>query len=153
MARVKYCEKFEYMWSRKPERSGPNSKANAYKAWNARITDGYTEREMVEGLRAYGKHCATEGKLGSSFVMQMQTFFGPALHFEADYGVVQQPMELEAIAAQKPKMLREMSGPELRALDNDTSWATGGQMNTVNNDFIEGETVIHQIDRGWAGGA
>ena len=99
MAKVIYCDKFTYMWERRPKRSGPDSKAGAYRAWNARIKEGYTEREMVEGLRAYGKHCASEGKLGTPFVMQMATFFGPQLHFEGEYGEVEQSQELAAIQA------------------------------------------------------
>ena len=130
MAKINYCEKFEYMWNGKPERSGPNSKANAFKAWNGRIADGYTEREMVEGLRDYGKHCASEGKLGTSFVMQMQTFFGPALHFEADYGVPEQPQELVAIAKQSQPQAKSSHQSAIEAVHGtikqsleDRSWA------------------------------
>ena len=131
MPRVKYCEKFEYMWERRPKRSGPDSKANAYKAWSARIKEGYTEREMVEGLRAYGKHCAIEGKLNSPYTMQMQTFFGPALHFEADYGVPEQTQELATIAANNvPTIAKSRHQESIEAIHGtiqesltDRSWA------------------------------
>jgi len=107
MPRVEYCDKFSYMWERRPRRSGPDSKVAAYKAWSARIKEGYTEREMVEGLRAYGKHCASEGKLGTPFVMQMATFFGPQLHFEGEYGNVEQSQEFADIQANSvPKKLK-----------------------------------------------
>lgn len=133
MPKKNYCEKFEYMWERRPKRSGPDSKANAYKAWNARIKDGYTEREMVEGLKSYGKHCAREGKLGTPFVMQMQTFFGPALHFEADYGAPKQSQELAAIQANNAPVIAKSRHQEaIEAVHgtieqslNDRSWATG----------------------------
>ncbi|MDB4261379.1 hypothetical protein N9878_00790 [bacterium] len=149
MPRVKYCEKFEYMWAGRPKRSGPDSKANAYKAWSARVKEGYTEREMVEGLRSYGKHCAKEGKLGTPFVMQMQTFFGPALHFDTDYGDTMQTMELQAITEQQPTSLRDMSASQMKALESDTSWATGEP--TVREQAGAGIIIEHgELSREWA---
>ena len=153
MPKKDYCEKFEYMWERRPRRSGPDSKANAYKAWNARIKEGYSERDMILGLKAYGKHCAREGKLGTAFVMQMQTFFGPAIHFESEYQAdIIQPMELQNIKPVAPKKLKDMSGEELRALDTDTSWAASGNQANAGDDFIYGSVVVEAVehnDEGW----
>jgi hypothetical protein len=77
-----YTAEFEEAWAAYPARPG-NSKADAFKAWNARIAEGKTPAAMLAGVQAYAAYCAGTDKVGSEFVKQGATFFGPGLHFEA----------------------------------------------------------------------
>lgn len=76
-----YTPEFEEAWAAYPARPG-NSKADAFKAWGARIADGKTPAAMLSGVQAYAAYCAGTGKVGTEFVKQAATFFGPGLHFE-----------------------------------------------------------------------
>ena len=80
-----YCDEFEWIWKNKPERQGSNGKKSAYNACRARIKAGSNWRELAEGVVRYAKHCKTEGKLGTQYVMQMTTFFGPDEHYKNEW--------------------------------------------------------------------
>lgn len=76
-----YSDNFEWLWSRRPQRSGSDPKDRAYKAYCARISEGVSERDMAAGLSRYGAWCAATGKIGTENVLQMATFFGPSEHW------------------------------------------------------------------------
>lgn len=78
-----YSAEFEEAWSEYPTRPG-NSKAAAYKMWNARIKAGATVLEMIEGTRKYAIYCKIEGT-EPQFIKQASTFYGPGEHFTADW--------------------------------------------------------------------
>lgn len=82
-----YPPEFEWIWSHKPERAGGNGKKSAYNACRARIKSGATWRELAEGLKRYHTHCTAEGKIGTPYVMQMATFFGPDEHYKNDWKI------------------------------------------------------------------
>ncbi|MCC7577963.1 hypothetical protein H8V75_03305 [Enterobacter roggenkampii] len=77
-----YSPAFEEAWQAYPKRSGGNNKLSAFKAWNARIKQGVKPGTMLEGVKRYAAFMASEGKIGTSFVKQAATFFGPDKHFD-----------------------------------------------------------------------
>lgn len=60
-----------------PRRAGSQPWPKALKACNARLHDGATWIEMLEGVRRYQAFCGATGKSGTEYVMQAATFFGP----------------------------------------------------------------------------
>lgn len=81
-ARQEYSPEFETAWQAYPKRAGGNPKATAYKHWKARIADGATASELLAGVQRYAAYIRTTGKLGTEYVKQAATFFGPDRHFE-----------------------------------------------------------------------
>ncbi|HCW3117062.1 TPA: hypothetical protein OXC75_004979 [Citrobacter amalonaticus] len=85
----KYPDEFERVWTIYPKRAGGNSKTDAFKAWNARIRDGTTAREIHEGVERYAAFVKAEGSLNTQFVKQAKTFFGPGMHFSEPWTIQQ----------------------------------------------------------------
>lgn len=77
----KYPAEFEEAWKNYPERAGGNSKAEALKAWNARIKTGVIAQELIDGTKRYAEFVRATGKLNTEYVKQAATFFGPAGHY------------------------------------------------------------------------
>lgn len=80
-----YSEEFEQAWREYPKRAGGNSKADAFKAWTARIKSGATAQELTDGVRRYAEYVTAAGKLNTEFVKQASTFFGPSRHYEEQW--------------------------------------------------------------------
>ncbi|WP_447868979.1 DNA-binding protein [Raoultella ornithinolytica] len=80
-----YSEEFELVWKEYPKRAGGNSKADAFKAWTARIKSGATVQELTDGVRRYAGYVAAAGKLNTEYVKQASTFFGPSKHYEEQW--------------------------------------------------------------------
>lgn len=76
-----YTVDFEAAWGLYPAREGGNSKSDAFKAWRARTREGYTSEQLTGGVRRYASYCDVSGSVGTRFVKQAATFFGPALSF------------------------------------------------------------------------
>lgn len=72
---------FSEAWNEYPNRSGANPKREAAKAWNARLKEGHSPDEMLQGLRRYKAWCKETQKFGTEFVMQAKKFFGPSKPF------------------------------------------------------------------------
>lgn len=64
-----------------PERSGDPKWRAAEQAANARLAEGNTEAEMLAGARRYAAFCQASGKVGTEFVKQASSFFGPGKPF------------------------------------------------------------------------
>lgn len=80
-----YTADFEAAWAAYPSRPG-NSKADAFKAYSARIASGAKPEAILDGVKRYAAYAAV--KLSEpTYVKQGATFFGPGLHFEADWAV------------------------------------------------------------------
>lgn len=78
-----YTPEFESAWAAYPARPG-DSKADAFKAWSARLKAGAAVEQMAGGVSAYAAYCiATE--TSGKFVKQGATFFGPGEHYLADW--------------------------------------------------------------------
>lgn len=78
-----YTEEFESAWRDYPQRPG-HSKAEAFRAWKARIADGVDPSVMAEGVGRYAAYCVAEG-IEPKFVKHAATFFGPDRHFDSDW--------------------------------------------------------------------
>lgn len=81
-AKREYSPEFETAWLAYPKRAGGNPKPSAYKAWNARLHEGVTPESLLSGVKRYAAFVVATGKLGSEYVKQTATFFGPDRHFE-----------------------------------------------------------------------
>lgn len=76
-----YTPEFDEAWGHLPRR--PNdSKADAFKAWKARIKAGIEPAAMIDGAKRYAIFCRAEDTEGQ-YLKQGATFFGPGLHFDA----------------------------------------------------------------------
>lgn len=64
-----------------PERSGDQGWRAAHRAANARIEEGHTPDEFVEGARRYAAYIAATGSTGTQYVKKAATFLGPEKHF------------------------------------------------------------------------
>lgn len=72
---------FDRAWKAYPARAGGNSRAAAYKAYVCRIREGHTPEVMHAGVVRYATYCRNSERLGTEYVKQGSTFFGPGLHF------------------------------------------------------------------------
>lgn len=81
-AKQDYSPEFETAWQAYPKRAGGNSKPGAFKAWKARLKDGVKPEDMLAGVKRYAAYARATGSVGTQFVKQATTFFGPDRHFE-----------------------------------------------------------------------
>lgn len=84
--REDYPPQFEEAWSAYPQRPGMN-KRQSHKAWAARVKAGVSPAVITEGVIRYARFCTATEKIGTEFVKQPSTFFGPDEHFKADWTV------------------------------------------------------------------
>lgn len=81
-----YTDEFEWLWSNYPERSGgKGDKRKAFQNCQARIKEGEDWKTLARFMKAYEEHCKKEGKLGTGYVLQFTTFFGPGERYKDDY--------------------------------------------------------------------
>ncbi|WP_227699803.1 hypothetical protein [Raoultella ornithinolytica] len=84
-AKQDYSPEFETAWDAYPKRAGGNSKAGAFKAWKARLKDGVKPDDMLAGVKRYATYARATGSIGTQFVKQAATFFGPDRHFDESW--------------------------------------------------------------------
>jgi len=84
-AKQDYSPEFETAWQAYPKRAGGNSKSGAFKAWKARLKDGVKPEDMLAGVKRYAAYARATGSIGTQFVKQAATFFGPDRHFEESW--------------------------------------------------------------------
>lgn len=84
-AKQDYSSEFETAWQAYPKRAGGNSKAAAFKAWNARLKDGVKPEVMLAGVKRYAAYVRATGSAGTQYVKQAASFFGPDRHFEESW--------------------------------------------------------------------
>jgi hypothetical protein len=116
-----YTAEFEAVWASYPKRPG-NSKADAFKAWNARLTAGATVEQLADGTSRYAAYCDASDKTGTEYVKLAATFFGPGEHYLADWTVsevkptpapaTQQPLTVPSNAAERTAA--ELAAREVR---------------------------------------
>ncbi|WP_017760677.1 YdaU family protein [Pseudacidovorax intermedius] len=82
-ARNGYSPEFEQAWREYPSRTG-HSKAEAHRAWKARLADGVTVSELLEGVKRYAAYCQA-CRTEPRFVKHAATFFGPDQHYRSDW--------------------------------------------------------------------
>lgn len=76
----KYQVAFEEFWSVYPRRIG---KGEAYKKYNARRKDGYSDEQLVEAARRYAEECRRKGT-EPEFIKHPKTFLSDTMPF-TDY--------------------------------------------------------------------
>ena len=86
-----YSDFFEKTWAQYPKREGNNSKADAYKAWQARLRAGVREDELADGVSRYAVYVRAKGIEGTEYVKQAKTFFGPGNDWSAPWQVNNNP--------------------------------------------------------------
>ncbi|HAU3136266.1 TPA: GntR family transcriptional regulator [Salmonella enterica subsp. diarizonae] len=84
-AKQDYSPEFETAWQAYPKRVGGNSKSAAWKHWKARLKDGVKPEDMLAGVKRYAAYCQTTANIGTQYVKQAATFFGPDRHFEESW--------------------------------------------------------------------
>lgn len=84
-AKQDYSPEFETAWQAYPKRAGGNSKSGAFKAWKARLKGGVKPEDMLAGVKRYAVYARATGSIGTQFVKQASTFFGPDRHFEESW--------------------------------------------------------------------
>lgn len=76
-----YSAEFEACWVNYPKRAGGNSKKAAHKAWAARIREGVSAEALEKAVQSYAAEMIAKGKVGTEYVKQAATFFGPNEHW------------------------------------------------------------------------
>lgn len=76
---------FEAVKAAFPKRAGSQPWPHALRACSARLKEGHTWPDLLEGVRRYAAFCEATGKTRTEFVMQAQRFFGPAKPFLEDW--------------------------------------------------------------------
>lgn len=84
-AKQDYSPEFETAWQAYPKRAGGNSKSAAFKAWKARLKDGVKPEDMLAGVKRYAAYARATGSVGTQYVKQAASFFGPDRHFEESW--------------------------------------------------------------------
>lgn len=84
-AKQDYSPEFETAWQAYPKRAGGNSKAAAFKAWKTRLKDGVKPEVMLAGVKRYAAYARATGSVGTQYVKQAASFFGPDRHFEESW--------------------------------------------------------------------
>lgn len=69
-------EGFAEAWAAFPKRVGDNPRRGAVAAYRARVAEGHTPQELLEGVRRYAAWCEREELAGTRFTMQAVRFFG-----------------------------------------------------------------------------
>lgn len=70
-----------------PKRAGGNPWDRAEKAINARLQDGATWDQILDGTRRYAGFCLATGKARTEYVMQAATFCGPGKRYLEDWAL------------------------------------------------------------------
>jgi len=72
-----YTPEFEEFWKVYPRQIG---KIDAFKAWSARLKEGYTEQQMIDGAMVYAQ-AVKKNHTEEQYRKHPKTFLGVGLHF------------------------------------------------------------------------
>jgi hypothetical protein len=97
-----------------PDRAGAQPWSRARKAANARLAEGHSANQFLEGARRYAGYCESAGKLNTEFVMQAATFLGPDKQFMRDWRAAETPAT-RAAAKRAESEQRERDDLRVRA--------------------------------------
>lgn len=84
---------------RYPKRAGGYDWEGAKKAWRARLREGHTWEQLLDGADRYRAYCEAAGKIGTEIVMMPKTFCGPGKRFLEE---LELPTDAERNAAWSP---------------------------------------------------
>ena len=80
VSKDKYSSHFETFWKCYPRKIG---KAEAYKCYQARLNDGYSEEELLQAVKNYAETCKAENR-EEKYIKHAKTFLGANTPF-VDY--------------------------------------------------------------------
>lgn len=88
-----YCDEFLWLWDNYPSRgsSGKGDKRKGYNSCLALIKDGEDWKSLARYMKAYEQSCIKDEKMGTSYVMQFNTFFGSGERYKDDYSIKDKP--------------------------------------------------------------
>lgn len=75
-------EGFAECWTAYPKREGGNSRADALKAYRSRLKTGAASADLLAGVKRYAAYCVSKGIVGTAYVKQAASFFGPGEHWQ-----------------------------------------------------------------------
>ena len=75
-----YSSTFEAFWKEYPRKLGKNE---AYKCYQARLKEGYSEEELLQAVKCYAQECVRENR-ESKYIKHAKTFLGSNKPFQ-DY--------------------------------------------------------------------
>lgn len=78
---------WDAIWAAYPKRAGGNSKTAALKAFTARVKSGVDPVDILAGVQRYAAYLAATGRVGTEYVKQAATFFGPNEHWAEPWDV------------------------------------------------------------------
>ena len=81
---MNYTQDFERLWAIYPKRRPSNPKIKAFKAFAARLKQGYSYDDIKSGLDRYIACKEAENQIGTPFILQGATFLGPDEWFLED---------------------------------------------------------------------
>lgn len=85
-------ERFARLISKYPKRAGGNPPGPAFESWRARLREGVSAEVLESAVERYAAFCAATGKIGTEFVMQASSFFGPKKRgWEQDWTLPAEP--------------------------------------------------------------
>ena len=106
-----YTQQFTDLWLIYPKRRPANPKKAAFKAFSARLKQGYSYDDMKSGLIRYIACKEAEGQIGTQFIMLGATFFGPDEWFleewEAPVNEVKETIEQKGKRLNMPARIGE----------------------------------------------
>lgn len=73
--------RFAAVWAKYPRRAGGNSRAAAFRAWQARVAAGVDPAVVAAGTERYAAYVRAKGWEGTEYVKQGSTFYGPSAHW------------------------------------------------------------------------
>lgn len=76
---------FQKAWDAYPKRAGSNPRKLALKAFQARVSEGVDPKTLIEATERYRRFVETSGKVGTEYVLQASTFFGPHERWKDEY--------------------------------------------------------------------
>lgn len=88
-----YPVNFEVAWKEYPKRAGGADKLGAFKSWQARVREGVDPDVILAGVKRYAAYLKATGKVGTEFVKQAKTFFGPSCHYDDGWEIPQSGIE------------------------------------------------------------
>ena len=100
---IEYNQEFIDLWAIYPKRLPNNSKAKAFKAYKARIKQGYEHSAILAGLNRYRACKAAQNTIGTEYIMLAATFFGPDEHFLEEWQAPEK--KIKESLAEKAKRL------------------------------------------------
>jgi hypothetical protein len=103
---------FAEAWAAYPKRGGANPRADAARAWRARLVEDITPEAMLAGTQGYALWARETSTVSTPYVMQAKRFYGPDKPFLDDW----QGFVLELATAARRSPVRERLSPAEKAL-------------------------------------